>query len=224
MLGDRIKETREKRGMSRADLAAACGKTLPAFSAYERNTNTPGADTLAAICDALDVSADYLLGRTDTPHNINYAGVDPDRMSAVAGLCDRCFGLAAADAAADYERDALPVYAEILDALQDLANDTNNIYAQIRDKYPAFTAQNMTYKERAALSAAQLSKDPAAIERATGERAFDNKLQNRIETAGNYIYSLLFEGLYNIMRAKPGADVPQLHRVITTGTDPGSDK
>ena len=177
---------------------------------------------MCAISDALDVSADYLLGRTDAPRLINYAGVDPDRIAAVAGLCDRCFDLAAADAAADYERDALPVYAEILDALRALVADTDKIYAQIREQYPAFTACNMTDKERAALAAAALSNDPAALELETGSRAFDNKLRNRVETAGNYIFSLLSVSLYNVMRAKPGADVPQLRRIVTTGTGSGS--
>ena len=102
-----------------------------------------------------------------------------------------------------------------------LFRSTDTIYAQIRQQYPAFTACDMTYKERAALSAAALSNDPAAIERKTGERAFDNKLQNRVETAGNYIFSLLAEGLYNVLRSKTGADVPQLRRVITTGAAPG---
>lgn len=222
MLGDRIKETREKCGLSRAQLAAACGKTVPAFSAYERNSNTPGADTLAAICDALDVSADYLLGRTDAPRLMNYAGVDPDRIAAVAGLCDRVFDLASLDAAADYERDALPVYAEILDALRALVADTDTIYAQIRQQYPAFKACSMSDKERASLAAAVLSMDPAALERDAGGRAFDNKLQNRINAAGNTIFSLLAVSLYNVLRSKPGADVPQLRRVITTGAAPGS--
>ena len=222
MLAQRLEEIRKARGLSREQLAAAAGTSKKSIDNYEQGRRQPPADILAALADALDVSADYLLGRTASAQPLRYGGIDPGRIEDVAGLCDRVLDLAAADAAADYERNALPVYVSILDELRALVADTDTIYAQIRDAYPAFTACSMTDDERAALLAAELSNDPAAIERKAGDRAFDTKLQNRIDKAGNKIYSLLSVSLYNILRAKIGADVPQLRHVVTTGTDPDS--
>lgn len=62
-------------------------KKPPIFSAFHapqflrgiRKTHSPKAETVAAIADALGVSADYLLGRTDNPiDHVNSAPVVED--------------------------------------------------------------------------------------------------------------------------------------------------
>jgi transcriptional regulator with XRE-family HTH domain len=43
------------------------GITETGYQNYEVGRRLPTFEKLQAICDALDCSADYLLGRTDTP-------------------------------------------------------------------------------------------------------------------------------------------------------------
>ncbi len=64
---DRVLQLRKAQGMSQGDLAVKCGIAQTQVSKYERGTVTPSANALAAIADALDTSADYLLGLTDAP-------------------------------------------------------------------------------------------------------------------------------------------------------------
>jgi transcriptional regulator with XRE-family HTH domain len=68
MLGSRVREARERLGLSQEQLAQQI--------AIERNTlwyieagrtKHPRADQIAALAQALQVSADYLLGLTDDP-------------------------------------------------------------------------------------------------------------------------------------------------------------
>ncbi|MCA1293693.1 helix-turn-helix domain-containing protein [Paenibacillus sp. alder61] len=66
-LGDRIKFLREKKNMTQKDLAAAAGLTVVQLSRYETGDRKPDPEALRGIADALDSSADYLLGRTEAP-------------------------------------------------------------------------------------------------------------------------------------------------------------
>lgn len=59
----RLQWLRERRGISRRVLSELCGMSKNMISLYERGEAEPSASTVAAIADALDVSADYLLGR-----------------------------------------------------------------------------------------------------------------------------------------------------------------
>lgn len=67
MLKERIKSRREALGLSQTDLARSVGLTPQAVSAYENGVRRASGDVIAAIADALDCSADYLLGRTENP-------------------------------------------------------------------------------------------------------------------------------------------------------------
>lgn len=60
-LGSRIKETREKRGLSQRALAGRINKSPAAISSYESNVQTPPTDVLISIARALNVSVDYLI-------------------------------------------------------------------------------------------------------------------------------------------------------------------
>lgn len=61
-LGERIKITRMQRKMSQSDLARQAEVHQKNISKYENDGVVPSAMTLKAIADALNVSADYLLG------------------------------------------------------------------------------------------------------------------------------------------------------------------
>jgi len=60
---ERLKELRERRGLSQADFADKIGVSKSAISMYERGERTPDYDTLEAIADFFNVDIDYLLGR-----------------------------------------------------------------------------------------------------------------------------------------------------------------
>ena len=66
MRNDRLLRLREDCGMTRADLAEKSGVALTSIGFYERGEREPGADSLEKICKAMSVSADYLLGLSDT--------------------------------------------------------------------------------------------------------------------------------------------------------------
>lgn len=61
-LHERLKQAREDRDMSQADVAAALGTNRQQVSRYETGAQDMTASRLAAVCRLLGVSADYLLG------------------------------------------------------------------------------------------------------------------------------------------------------------------
>lgn len=65
-LFDRIKTRGEEKGYSIAKIEELAG--LSPNSLYKWKTQTPKIDKLKSIADLLDVSTDYLLGRTDKEH------------------------------------------------------------------------------------------------------------------------------------------------------------
>lgn len=64
-LGNRIKYLREKKYISQKDFAKQIGVSSTVLSRYESDDRKPDYDTLQSIADYLNVSTDYLLGRTD---------------------------------------------------------------------------------------------------------------------------------------------------------------
>jgi len=63
IIGSRIRAARKARGLTQIELGEVVGIAQPQVSALERGaTRNPKADTLRALAEALDVSADYLLG------------------------------------------------------------------------------------------------------------------------------------------------------------------
>ncbi len=63
MFKERLKERREQLGLSQAALAAKVCVTQQFIAACEIGVRKPNCDIVAALADALDCSADYLLGR-----------------------------------------------------------------------------------------------------------------------------------------------------------------
>lgn len=71
MLGDRLKELREDKGMNQDQLADMLGVTRSAVSSYETNVNMPSLEIATKIADIFNVSLDYLTCRTKEMHNLN---------------------------------------------------------------------------------------------------------------------------------------------------------
>lgn len=61
-IGERIRKIRIRRGLSCRELSDLTGYSRESIEKWELGTRKLHADGLAAICKALDVSSDYLLG------------------------------------------------------------------------------------------------------------------------------------------------------------------
>lgn len=66
IFGIKLKEARKIRGLSQDDLQAKCKLDTSAISALENGRRKPSMETLIKICDALNVSSDYMCGFTDS--------------------------------------------------------------------------------------------------------------------------------------------------------------
>lgn len=64
--GKLIKELRIEKGLTIKQVATAVEVNVRAYNYYEQSAREPSLDTLKRICDFFDVSADYLIGRTDS--------------------------------------------------------------------------------------------------------------------------------------------------------------
>ncbi len=65
MLGQRLKELREKANMTQNDLAKKVNLSQQTIGHYEVGRAKPDIETLDKLAAIFDVSVDYLLGRTD---------------------------------------------------------------------------------------------------------------------------------------------------------------
>lgn len=63
-LGQKVRNMRESREWSQAELARRVGVTKSAISTYELGLRTPSADVVYALAKVFGVSSDYLLGLT----------------------------------------------------------------------------------------------------------------------------------------------------------------
>lgn len=64
-LGDRIRRFRKVKGLTQTELGEIVGISQRLMTYYETQGGRPAADLLARFAEALDVSTDVLLGRTE---------------------------------------------------------------------------------------------------------------------------------------------------------------
>ena len=64
---NRIRETREGKGLSQKQVAIEVGVKSPSVSNWESGKTTPTPENYIAMARLFDVSVDYLLGREDAP-------------------------------------------------------------------------------------------------------------------------------------------------------------
>lgn len=62
--GDNMMLIRKKKGLSQADLGKMIGTSGDVIGRYERGDITPSIEVVSKIADALEVSVDYLIGKT----------------------------------------------------------------------------------------------------------------------------------------------------------------
>lgn len=63
MFKERVKEQREKLGISQCELARRIGVSYTAIQGYEKGTKIASGNTLVALADEFGCTTDYLLGR-----------------------------------------------------------------------------------------------------------------------------------------------------------------
>lgn len=76
-MGKRIKARRKELHLTQEAIAEQAGISASFFGHIERGSRIASLDTLLAICIALDVSMDFIIGRSD----INIAKALPDTLT-----------------------------------------------------------------------------------------------------------------------------------------------
>jgi len=72
ILAERMRTLREGMKLSQAKMAKLVGTTQASINRYENQVGLPPHKTLLWYADYFDVSMDYIYGRTEKPHGINY--------------------------------------------------------------------------------------------------------------------------------------------------------
>lgn len=65
MFAERLRKARQLRDLEQAQLALIANIPAPSINHFERGRRKPNLNNLVRLADALIVSTDYLLGRTD---------------------------------------------------------------------------------------------------------------------------------------------------------------
>ncbi|MBQ3604366.1 MAG: helix-turn-helix transcriptional regulator [Clostridia bacterium] len=68
---ERLKNTREDRDLTQADIAKLLGTTRQQISKWETGVQMMGVDKYIKLARFYNISVDYLLGLTDIPKEIN---------------------------------------------------------------------------------------------------------------------------------------------------------
>lgn len=69
IFSERLRAIRESKKLSQTDLANRAGLQPSAVSHFETERRSPSFENLRRLADALNVTIDYLLGRTEEPKN-----------------------------------------------------------------------------------------------------------------------------------------------------------
>ncbi len=72
VFGERLKELRCSKKMTQVELAELLGVTKTQISDLENAKTTTSFEKLVFLCEYFEVSADYLLGLSDTPTGIQH--------------------------------------------------------------------------------------------------------------------------------------------------------
>lgn len=83
-IGEHIMLLRKQKGLSQADLGKAIGTSGDIVGRYERNIMSPSIEVIIKMADALEVSIDYLVGKT----NLQLDKTTLDRLEEIGKLND----------------------------------------------------------------------------------------------------------------------------------------
>ena len=79
IVGQKLKEIREQKGLKSKDVAAALGMNKSTYSHYEQGERFPKLDTFYDICKYYDINPDYLFELSETPHRFTKQPSDDER-------------------------------------------------------------------------------------------------------------------------------------------------
>lgn len=65
IFGERLKEIRTEKHLKQSDIAEMLNVSSNTVYAWENDKQEPSMSTLLKLCEILDVSLDYLFGKTD---------------------------------------------------------------------------------------------------------------------------------------------------------------
>lgn len=92
IVGERLKELRTQLQLSQAKLVVEVGDIKqPVYARYERGDIFPSYPVLIKLADYFDVSADYLLGRTDNPHGKYFGKSALSQSEQIDDFIEMCF-------------------------------------------------------------------------------------------------------------------------------------
>lgn len=77
-LGTRIRETRNERGMTQAELGEACSLSTSHIGHIERGSRTLSVDTLFKIATVLNVSMDYLTSDSKPDNQTLFTSIEAE--------------------------------------------------------------------------------------------------------------------------------------------------
>jgi transcriptional regulator with XRE-family HTH domain len=96
-LGDNMMLLRKKKGLSQADLGKLIGTSGDVIGRYERGDINPSIDVVANIAGALEISIDYLVGKTqivmdkDAVERLeDISNLPEEKKNYVYGIIDMC--------------------------------------------------------------------------------------------------------------------------------------
>lgn len=87
MIGERIRDTREKNGLTQAALAKKLGISRSAVNAWELGVSVPSAQYLVELSRLFNVSTDFLLG-LDGKEVVDISGLDDSEKKVIYFLID----------------------------------------------------------------------------------------------------------------------------------------
>ena len=83
--GDKIREVRERKGITMKEVARRAGLSESLISQIERNRISPALDTLLSIVDILNIDLEYLFSDYKKERNVNIVKKKERRMIVVEG-------------------------------------------------------------------------------------------------------------------------------------------
>ena len=100
----RLRETRRHQNLDQTQLAEMTGIPATSISHFEARSRRPSAGNMIKLAEALDISLDYLVGRTDDPmaHKdfgawLGEGGLSPEDRALVTAVAERIGSLSKPD-------------------------------------------------------------------------------------------------------------------------------
>lgn len=88
MISEKVKDLRQARGWTQAELARRMGITRNGINSWEQGLSMPSPSSLVELAKIFSVSTDYLLG-AERLATINVTGLDESEVALLAELADR---------------------------------------------------------------------------------------------------------------------------------------